>query len=239
MALGNAFHLWRAKLTAHLLEKGVDRDLEKEQELIGIIGNMLPEAERLQLGRICALHLMNPGFDLKPLLLKAKVNGSTVDDRIGIEKRIMITTDWKAATEWGDKSVYIRGIPDLYWVEGTFGTVVDYKVGKQTSLDIVNRFQVKTYAAMLFAMFDFLTDVIMVIDHAGIAQIATRETMTRDEYHDFQKDIERLTGEIEERPEVKSNPFKPKRSTLCDVCSFKATCPAYRQTRGFRYLGNI
>jgi len=127
------------------------------------------------------------------------------------ELEIGIDKDWKHVP-FSDKNVWVRGIFDIFYIEGNTAYVGDWKTGKERDyLD-----QLKLYASFIFAAYPFINEVRPEILFVDLKKRQPYKPIPRSQFDELKAWVNGRVSKIEN-----DDIFAPKPSGNCRYCHFR------------------
>lgn len=127
------------------------------------------------------------------------------------EVEIGLTRDWKPC-DFKAKDVWLRGIFDVFYVDGTTAYIADWKTGKERDYES----QLVLYATMVFAAYPDVQEVQLEIIYIDLKKRSPYPSVKRKDFEHFKDEFTRRIRKIEY-----DDIFAPHPSYGCKWCHFR------------------
>lgn len=127
------------------------------------------------------------------------------------ELELGIKRDWSSCS-FSDPDAWLRGILDIFTIDGTAAYIADWKTGKERYYEE----QLKLYAALVFAAYSEVQTVNLDIVYVDLKKTQSYDTITRKEFPSLKLWIDNRIHRIE-----KDTIFAPRPEYGCKWCHFR------------------
>lgn len=127
------------------------------------------------------------------------------------EFEVGFTRDWQSC-DFKDKDVWLRGIFDVFYVDGSTAYIADWKTGKERDYEE----QLRLYGVMVLAKYPEVQEVQLEIIYIDLKKRVSYQTMHRGDFEQLKTWVIKRIQKIEN-----DDVFAPHPSFGCKWCHFR------------------